>query len=45
MTVQDVIDAANSSELINVYNKPEPAKTTALLHWINQAIMEISHIL
>lgn len=42
MTVQDVIDAANSSELINVYNKPEPAKTTALINWINQAIIEIS---
>lgn len=42
MTVQDIIDAANSSELINVYNKPESTKTVALLNWINQCIIAIA---
>lgn len=42
MTVQDVIDAANSSELINVYNKPDNIKNAALLNWINQSIVAIA---
>ena len=42
MTVQDVIDAANTSELMNVYNKPEAMKNAALLNWINQGIVAIA---
>ncbi len=42
MTVQDVIDAANTSELGNVYNKPESTKNAALINWINQGIVAIA---
>jgi hypothetical protein len=42
MTVQDVIDAANTSELMNVYNKPEVTKNAALINWINQGIIAIA---
>ena len=42
MTVQDVIDAANTSELMNVYNKPEAMKNASLLNWINQGIVAIA---
>ena len=45
MTVQDVIDAANTSELLNVYQKPEAMKQAAIISWINQGIIEIAKII